>query len=533
MKELVYPRLFEPACRLWADKTCLVDLEVIGRGAYRATFAEHRDRVLRLCAALRHELRIGRGDRFAVLAGNCHQFLELYHAAYLGAGVINPLNVRLAGPELDYIVRDSGTEVAFVDRNFAVSFNRALHEAGGKSPIRRVVLLGEGGQDPGALPHDTSYEELLAAHQPEVPAEPDEDDPVVLMYTGGTTGLPKGVLVSQRAEILNVYHVAMRYKRLDESTVNLMQTPMFHAASMVGMLGTPANGGTLVTLPMFEPGLVIDTIEREGVTVTTMVPTMIAMTLAHPSFAPERLRSLESLTYGASPMPAALLDRLLAMFPDLDISQGYGMTESSSVLTFLGPDEHRRGGPELRSVGRPLMGIELSIQDENGNELPPGEIGEVCAKGGNYMTCYWNKPRETEEAFRGGWYHTGDAGYLDENGYLYLVDRVKDMIVSGGENVYSIEVENAIATHPAVLQVAVIGVPHEVWGEAVHAIVVPRQGAVVEVEEIIAHARSTIAGYKVPKTVELRATPLPLSGAMKVLKRELRKPYWEERERAI
>jgi acyl-CoA synthetase (AMP-forming)/AMP-acid ligase II len=527
MKELVYPRLFEPAARLYAAKTCVVD------GEYRATFAQHRERVHRLASALRRDLGVRAGDRFAVMAANSHQYLELYHAAYLGAGIINPLNLRLAGPELDYIVRDSGTEVAFVDRTFAVPFHRALHETGERTAIRRVVLIGDGNEDAAELPHDTAYESLLAAHEPELPPEPEEDDAAVLMYTGGTTGLPKGVLVSQRAEMLNVYHVAMRYRRLDEHSVNLMQTPMFHAASMVGLLGTPANGGTLVTLPMFEPGRVIEAIERNGVTITTMVPTMIAMTLAHPSFAPERLRTLESLTYGASPMPAALLDRLLAMFPDLDISQGYGMTESSSVLTFLGPEEHRTGGPALRSVGRPLLGIELSIQDEGGRELPAGEIGEVCAKGGNYMTGYWNKPRETEDAFRGGWYHTGDAGYLDEHGYLYLVDRVKDMIVSGGENVYSIEVENAIASHPGVLQVAVIGVPHELWGEAVHAIVVPRAGAMISVDEIVVHARRTIANYKVPKSVELRADPLPLSGAMKVLKRELRKPYWDGRERGI
>jgi long-chain acyl-CoA synthetase len=527
MKELIYPRLFEPAARLYSSKTCVVD------GAYQATFAQHRDRVLRLASALRRELGVEPGHRFAVMAANCHQYLELYHAAYLGAGIINPLNLRLAGPELDYIVRDSGTEVAFVDRTFAAPFHQALHQAGGKTTIRRVVLIGDGREDASEHPHDTAYEALLAAHEPELPHEPEEDDPAVLMYTGGTTGLPKGVLVSQRAEMLNVYHVAMRYRRFDEDAVNLMQTPVFHAASMVGLLGTPATGGTLVMVPMFEPGLVIDAIERHSVTITTMVPTMVAMTLAHPSFSPERLRSLKALVYGASPMPSALLDRMLSMFPELDIAQGYGMTESSSVLTFLGPEEHRRGGPELRSVGRPLLGIELSIQDEDGRHLPTGEVGEVCAKGGNYMTCYWNKQQETDEAFRGGWYHTGDAGYLDQDGYLYLVDRVKDMIVSGGENVYSIEVENAVTTHPGVLQVAVIGIPHDVWGEAVHAIVVPRPGIAITADEIIAHARQTIAGYKVPKSVELRADPLPLSGAMKVLKRELRKPYWDGRERAI
>jgi long-chain acyl-CoA synthetase len=232
-------------------------------------------------------------------------------------------------------------------------------------------------------------------------------------------------------------------------------------------------------------------------------------------------------------MPGALLDQLLAMFPDLDIYQGYGMTESSAVLTALGPKEHHEGGARLRSAGRPLPGVVLSIQDANGNELPVGESGEVCARAGNYMREYWNKPEATAEAFRGGWYHTGDAGYLDADGYLYLVDRVKDMIVTGGENVYSVEVENAIASHPAVAQVAVIGIPSEQWGEAVHAIVVVREGAACTDDEIIAHTREWIAGYKVPKSVEVRSEPLPLSGAMKVLKRELRAPYWEGRERAV
>ena len=232
-------------------------------------------------------------------------------------------------------------------------------------------------------------------------------------------------------------------------------------------------------------------------------------------------------------MPGALLAKLQEMFPEMDISQGYGMTESSSVLTFLGPDEHREGGEKLHSVGRPCTGIELSIQDGDGNLLSTGEVGEVCAKGGNYMTCYWNKQQETEEAFRGGWYHTGDAGRLDDDGYLYLVDRVKDMIVSGGENVYSVEVENAIASHPAVAQVAVIGIPDDTWGEAVHAIVVKHPDVEATEAEIQSHAKATIAGYKVPKSIDFRTEPLPLSGAMKVLKRELREPFWAGRGRGI
>jgi acyl-CoA synthetase (AMP-forming)/AMP-acid ligase II len=209
------------------------------------------------------------------------------------------------------------------------------------------------------------------------------------------------------------------------------------------------------------------------------------------------------------------------------------MTESSAILTMLGPDEHRAGGKFLSSAGCPPMGITLSIQDDDANELGTGEIGEVCARGGNYMIEYWNKAEATAEVFRNGWYHTGDAGYLDDAGYLYLVDRVKDMIVTGGENVYSSEVENAVGSHPAVAQVAVIGIPDERWGEAVLAIVVLRPSMHAEERELIDHCRDQIAGYKLPKKVEFRTEPLPLSGAMKVLKKDLRAPYWAGRERLV
>jgi acyl-CoA synthetase (AMP-forming)/AMP-acid ligase II len=232
-------------------------------------------------------------------------------------------------------------------------------------------------------------------------------------------------------------------------------------------------------------------------------------------------------------MPIALLERLLAAYPAVEVYQGYGMTEASAVLTILGPHEHRRGGELLRSAGRPVPGVALSIQDPDGRILPTGATGEVCARAGNFMREYWKKPEATSEAFRGGWYHTGDAGYLDAHGYLFLVDRVKDMIVTGGENVYSVEVENAIAGHPAVAQVAVIGIPHDLWGEAVHAIVVLRAGTTVTDVEIIDHARQSIAGFKLPKSVEFRIEPLPLSGALKVLKRELREPYWKGRGRGV
>lgn len=521
MKELIYPHAYWPAMDRYGSQQGILD------GDYRSTWNEHTERVARLSHALSETLAVAPGDRFAVLALNGHCYLELWHAAFMGAGVINPLNLRLAPRELAYILRDSGTGVVFTDAVFGNLVAAARAEMAGDDPIRHVVLIGE-----GDVPHDLRYEALVAAASPALPEEPDETDPVVLMYTGGTTGLPKGVLIEHRAEVLNLYHGAMTISGLRIGTY-LMQTPMFHAASMLGILGTPVLGGSVVFLPMFDPARVLDLIEAHRVTDTLMVPTMIGMCLSSDRYRPERLASLERLVYGASPMPEATLSRLLSDLPDLELIQGYGMTEACSTVSLLLAEDHVPGSPRLRSVGRPVLGVRVSIQDETGKVLPPGQIGEVCARGGNLMREYWNKPEATEEALRGGWYHTGDAGYLDEDGYLYLVDRVKDMIVTGGENVYSAEVESAISTHPHVAQVAVIGIPHERWGEAVHAIVVPHPGVEITAEVIIGHARQSIAGYKVPKSVEFRSEPLPLSGALKILKRELRAPYWEGRDRSI
>jgi len=518
VKELVYHRLLLPAVERYGDREAIID------GDHRGTLAEHLDRTTKLASALRTELGVGPGDRFAIMATNSHQYLELYHAAFLGAGIVNPLNLRLAPTELEFILKDSGTKVVFVDFLFANNIDMIREAAG----IEKVVLIGPDVDSP----HDLKYEDLLAAGEPVIPEEPEEDDPVVLMYTGGTTGLPKGVLLDQRAEMLNLYHVIMAVG-IDERSTYLHQTPMFHAASMGGLLGIPASGARSVFLPLFDPEKVMDIIEEHAVDWTVMVPTMVGMVLRHPEFRPERLASLRKLTYGASPMPEAILERLLELYPHLELSQGYGMTEASAVLTFLTADDHRKGGDVLRSAGRPVPGVVLSIQDEDGNPLPQGETGEVCARAGNLMREYWNRPEETTEAFRGGWYHTGDAGYIDGEGYVHLVDRVKDMIVTGGENVYSSEVEDAIGSHPGVDQVAVIGIPSEKWGEAVHAIVVRVEGSTVDADELIAHAREHIAGYKVPKSVDFRDEPLPLSGAMKVLKRELRAPYWEGQGRGV
>lgn len=526
MKELVYPRLLLAQAERVGDKTGFVDVTREGV-RYEGTYATHVQRVARLCHGLGRDLGLAPEDRFAVVAMNGHEFIELYHAALFGAGIVNPVNIRFSPAELAYVLADSGTTVVFSDPVFAALVDRACVEHGAE--VRTLVVMGgtPGVDDVGhAAASTVLYEDLLAGAEPTLPPEPEEDQPVVLMYTGGTTGLPKGALLDQRAEALNLYHVGLQIGLTPERRF-LFQSPMFHAAVVAGVVGIPASGATSVTIPLFDPELVLATVESQRIDCTMVVPVMLSMLERAPGFDPARLATLRQLVYGASPIATSLLQRWLALLPHTEFHQGYGMTEAASVLTFLGPEEHRRGGALLASAGTPVFGVALRITDSLGNELPTGQSGEVCARGGNLMTGYWHKPEETAEAFRDGWYRTGDVGYLDSEGVLHLTDRVQDMIVTGGENVYSTEVENALATHPAVQEVAVIGVPSDAWGEAVHAIVVLKQDMAASGEELIDHARKFLAGFKVPKSVEILPEPLPLSGAFKPLKRELRRRYRE------
>ena len=504
MDELIYSRLFLPAAERHATRSAIHD------GSYTATFGEHAERALRLADALACGLGLDRTDRFAVVALNGHRYLELYHAAFLGGAVINPVNYRLADREMTHVLRHSGARVVFVDAAFAGRV-QAMVDAG-ETAIERVVLL------------DDDYEQLLASGKDVVPPEPGEDALPMLMYTGGTTGLPKGVASTQRAQMLNLYHLAMvQGLAFSENAIYLHHMPMFHSMGANAALSAAAYGTEAAVIPAFEPGAFMTAMAKHGVTETVLVPTMIAMILQHPEYAPERLSSLKRIGYGGMAMPHSLLARLQESSPDIELLQGYGMTEACPTLTFLTAEDHRRGEDKRHSVGRPLPGVDVGVFDAEGNRVPTGEVGEVCARGGNIMTGYWNDPDATAKVFRDGWYRTGDLGKFDADGYLYLVDRVDDMIVTGGENVYSVEVENALTTYPGVLQVAVVGMPDDVWGQRVHGIVVLAPDAVGTTEEQLAtHARQTIAGYKVPKTWELRTEPLPVSGAGKPLKRELR-----------
>ena len=361
------------------------------------------------------------------------------------------------------------------------------------------------------------------------------DDLAGIFYTGGTTGFPKGVMLSHQ----NLWASAMcmpSIVNIQDNSRILHVAPMFHLADGAMTQGGIIAGSTHVFIPMFDPEKTLKAIEQYQITHALMVPVMIQMLMNHPNIATTNLSSLERILYGAAPISESVLEQALQTFPNAGFVQGYGQTELSPLATALGAEHHTQAGlkaGKLKSAGQAVACAEIKIIDESGKTLLYGEIGEIIVKGPQAMIGYWNKPEETKASLRKGWIHTGDAGYMDEEGFVYLVDRIKDMIVSGGENVYSSEVENAVMRHPAVEQVVVIGIPSEEWGEQVHAEVILKKEQTATEEEIIAHTKKHIANYKCPRSIAFRTEPFPISGAGKLLKREVRKPYWEGKNRMI
>ncbi|MFK7982686.1 MAG: AMP-binding protein, partial [Saprospiraceae bacterium] len=361
------------------------------------------------------------------------------------------------------------------------------------------------------------------------------DDLAGIFYTGGTTGFPKGVMLTHS----NVWASAIALVSLiglgDEDRV-LHAAPMFHLADGAMTQGGMLAGSTHVFIPMFTPAATIQAIDEKKVTHSLLVPVMIQMVINDPTVKTADLSSLRFVLYGASPIAEAVLIQAMNTLPQADFGQGYGQTELAPLATMLAPKYHTTEGPfagKLKSAGQAIPCVEIKIADKEGASLPLGEIGEIAVRGPNAMKGYWNKPEETAVALRDGWVHTGDAGYMDDEGFVFLVDRVKDMIVSGGENVYSAEVENAVNNHPAVEQVVVIGIPSEEWGEQVHAEVILKAGQTATEADIIAKTKEYIANYKCPRSITFRTEPFPLSGAGKLLKRDVRKPYWEGKDRQI
>jgi long-chain acyl-CoA synthetase len=498
-------------------------------GETRYTWEEFDQRTDALARGLA-SLGVQRGDRVAVLMLNCHRYLELYYACARMGAVIVPLNIRLARPEIVFILNDSESEVLVVDKTFVpYATGRDTFPA-----VESVVYNGD--ETPESM---INYEDVVSkgSHMLEsVDQEMEDDDLAGLFYTGGTTGRAKGVMLSHKNVVSNAMHVIIG-TGYNERDIYLHVAPMFHLADIASTFALTMVGGRHVFIPMFNPVHVLQAIQNEKVTVTLLVPTMINAVLNHPDVDNYDVSSLRRLGYGASPMPVELLKQGMQKWGQI-FGQGYGLTEAAPVLTGLDIWDHVVDGtPEqvrrLSSCGKEALGVEVRVVNAEGEDVHPGEVGEIIARGPNIMLGYWRMPEATAAAIVEGWLHTGDLATVDEENYIYIVDRAKDMIISGGENVYCVEVEDALYTHPAVLEAAVIGIPHEVWGEAVHAVVVCKPGMSVTSEELIAHARTQIAGYKVPRSIEFSQEALPKSGAGKILKRDLREKYWAGKSRNV
>jgi long-chain acyl-CoA synthetase len=496
---------------LWyPDKPALIDAEGT------VTWAAYRDRVARLAGAFAG-LGVRPGDRIAMLSLNSHRYCETFFGSIWAGALMVPLNHRLAQPELLAQLVDCTPRVLLVDREFLAIGRRLFGEA----PSLEHLILAEPGDAPEGL---TAFESLLAGAQPLEDRAGHSDDIATIFYTGGTTGRAKGVMLSHGniwSNALNIF-AANHY---DETTVHLHHGPLFHVSAAARVFNAAIACATQVIVPKFETDVVLTAIERHRVQVTTFVPAMLRALLNLPDFDRYDVSSLKYINYGAAPTEEALLRAAIARFPHVMFLQGYGMTELAPTATMLHGRDHVLAGPRtrlLRSIGRALPSVEVCVVDNDDREVPVGAIGEIVVRGPIVMQGYWNMPEQTAQALRGGWMHTGDLGYQDDEGYFFLVDRKNDMIISGGENVHSVEVENAIASHPAVLECAVIGVPDEQWGEAVHAIAVLHDGKVLSYDDLKAHCRPLIAGYKIPRSLEIRTERLPLSGANKILKAQLR-----------
>jgi acyl-CoA synthetase (AMP-forming)/AMP-acid ligase II len=432
--------------------------------------------------------------------------------------VIVPLNHRLGTREILAQASDCSPQIVVLGVDFTPFRDALLTTNSGA--IHAVVYCAEGAAPEGFL----GYEQLVASHQPLNDAGRHGDDLACLLYTSGTTSAAKGVMLSHANFCANTANVVAELG-MDESTVHLHHGPLFHVASAARLFSNTHVAGAHVFLPKFVAGEVIAEIARTGVTHATFVPTMFRMMLDEPSLSRTDLSSLRCVSYGSAAMPEPLLREFMAALPSVRLLQSYGMTELSPVVTILGWRDHlpeAAASGRLRSAGRPAMLAEIAIVDADDTPLPAGCHGEIVARGPMVMQGYWNRLDLTSEALRGGWMHTGDVGYLDDDGYLFVVDRLKDMIITGGENVWSQEVENALASHPAVSLCAVVGKPDSFWGETVHAIVNLRENANASEADLIAHCRKMIAHYKCPRSVDIWTEPLPLSGANKVLKADLR-----------
>jgi len=512
--------IMEWNAQLYPDKVAFCEVAT----ERRWTFKEHNEVVNRLCNAL-YGLGLEKGDRAAVLSGDLVEYCQI--AMICKAGLVYvPVNWRLTGPEAAYIINDSGAKVLFVDKDH-VDVARSI-----KKDIPEVAHMICINTSPGDM---INYDDFLASASPEDPGiDVEEADLLGLPYTSGTTALPKGV-VRTHHNVVGLARMLVRPLRYRHDDIYLSVLPLFH----VGMLHLQFPQymiGMTQYIMRFEPKAVMEAIQKYKITIFQAVPTMVIAMTEHPDRDKYDLSSLRVLRYVGSPMPADAAKRAWNAFGPI-LTQTYGTTEGTG-LVLLSPEDHARALSDcsqehiLNSAGKPILGCQLKIVDDNDNEVPGGTVGEICLRSKAMVESYWNKPEETAETFKAGWYHTGDMGRIDEEGYVYILDRKKDIIISGGENISARDVENIIYSHPAVLECAVIGVPSDKWGEEVKAIVVPREGMTVTPEELMDYCGDKMAGFKRPKSVEIWHE-LPKNPTGKILKREIRERYWAGRGRKV
>jgi len=476
----------------------------LGSNGTRSTFRQLHDDVAGIAAALsKHGFE--RGDRLGLLLPNGPEYLKLVYAcSWLGVIAV-PVNFRFSVFEIDRVLADASPKGIIRHSSLPVPTTRLSWQ--------RVL--------------DEEPFEVVSAAAPDPIYDPDAI--LALIYTSGTTGHPKGVVLTHANLLADIEHLNY-WMPHQEGGVHLHAAPIFHIIDFPFIFASPAFGAYQITIPKFTPANFCEAVSRERVSRTVLVPTMINLLIQFPELKQFDLTSLETLAYGGSPMAPELVRRTRQLLPQVKLAQGYGLSETG-FLTYLQDDEHTP--TRLTSCGRTCPGIDMRVTDEAGREVEPGQHGELVARGANVMRGYWSNQQETNRAFRDGMFRTGDIGYRDPDGYFYILDRLKDMIVTGGENVYSGEVEAVIYQHPAVLETAVFGIPDPKWGEVVAASIVRKPGQALETEELIAHCRRFLANYKIPRRVEFLGSELPKSGSGKILKRALRERFWTNQKREV
>lgn len=496
------------AANAWPDQPA------VSCAAGTLTWSELSERCHRLAMTLATD-GVGRGDRVAFLGFNGHVGVEVFYGVPLIGAASVPLNFRLSEPELIEALLDCEPTVVIADADHTELIGRLCQHCPSVRAIYSTAPV-DGMRD---------YETALATAVP-CPLDPGgDDDMLVMFYTGGTTGRAKGVMQSHT----NLYANSMAILSQWDLRINdtyIATGPMFHSGTSSRIFKAPFMGMHIVLMPRFSTGALMQLIERHRVTVAQFVPTMLAMMLDDPDFRSHDTSSLRLITYGAAPMPPELLIRTMKAFPGVRFGQGFGMTEAAPMVTMMSAEDYDDPtSRRLNSVGRTVPFVDIRVVDENRNPLPVGQIGELVFRGPNIMLGYWRQPEQTAAVMEDNWYHSGDAGYIDADGYVYLSGRIKDMIITGGENVYPIEVEQVLDAHPAVRQAAVIGTPDPKWGERVHAVIELFPGQTVDSADLIAFCRTRLAHYKCPTIVSLHQGTLPLTKVNKIDKQALRAVY--------